>query len=132
MSGGAAAYLLQAAIAAEHARAPSWAATDWAAIVSLYDQLAAISPSPVVLVNRAVAVSFADGPAVALPLLDELATDPRLAGSHPLLIARADVYRRLGRTDDAVTLYRAALDLAATEPTRELLRRQLATLSETA
>lgn len=125
MSAGAAAYLLQAAIAAEHARAETWQATDWPAIVSHYDQLAALTQSPVVLVNRAVAVSFADGPAVALPLLDALAQDDRLASSHLLHAARADVRRRLGRMDEAAVLYRLALDLAATAPERALLRRRL-------
>src|SRR5690606_11315382 len=96
----AAAYVLQAAVAAEHARAPRWADTDWAAIVAHYDRLAALTRSPVVELNRAVAVSFADGPGVALPLLDRLAEDPRLARSHRLHAARADVRRRLGRTAD--------------------------------
>jgi RNA polymerase sigma-70 factor (ECF subfamily) len=126
ISAGAASYLLQAAIAAEHGRAATWADTDWPAIVSLYDQLASLTRSPVVLVNRAVAVSFADGPAVALPLLDRLAHDRRLAGSHLVPAARADMRRRLGQLDEAAELYRQALDLAATEPERALLRRRLA------
>jgi len=126
MGAGAAGYLLQAAIAAEHARARTWSATDWPAIVALYDQLAALTASPVVQVNRAVAVSFADGPAVALPLLDALAADPRLARSHLLHTARADVHRRLGDAGAAASHYRAALALAATEPERALLRRRLA------
>jgi len=128
MSAGAASYLLQAAIAAEHARAPSWTTTDWPAIVSHYDQLATLTRSPIVLVNRAVAISFADGPAVALPLLDELAGDDRLSGSHLLFLARADVRSRLGHPTEAAELYRAALDLASTEPERALLRRRLAEL----
>lgn len=129
MSAGAVAYLLQAAIAAEHARAASWTATDWPAIVAHYDQLAALTGSPVVAVNRAVAVSFADGPDVALPLLDGLADDPRLAASHLLHAARAEVRQRLGRLDDAAVLYREALALAATEPERAHLRRRLAELT---
>lgn len=133
VSAGAAAYLVQAAIAAEHARAPSWDATDWPAIVAHYDQLLALTRSPVVEVNRAVAVSFADGPDVALPLLDGLADrhagrDGPLAGSHLLLAARADVHRRLGRTAEAADLYRAALDHAPTAPERALLHRRLAEL----
>jgi RNA polymerase sigma-70 factor, ECF subfamily len=128
VSAGAVAYLLQAAIAAEHARAATWDRTDWSAIVSLYDQLAAVTRSPVVEVNRAVAVSFADGPDVARPLLDALAGDPRLAGSHLLPAARADVHRRLGHHDEAVALYRTALSLAGTEPERAHLRRRLAEL----
>jgi RNA polymerase sigma-70 factor (ECF subfamily) len=129
ISAGAAAYLIQAAIAAEHARAPSWDGTDWPAIVALYDQLLALTRSPVVEVNRAVAVSFADGPGVALPLLEALSTGGSpLAGSHLLHAARADVRRRLGRLDEAALLYRRALDCAATEPERSLLRRRLAEL----
>jgi RNA polymerase sigma-70 factor (ECF subfamily) len=125
LSAGAASYLLQAAIAAEHARAATWDGTDWPAIVGHYDQLAKLTRSPVVLVNRAVAVSFADGPAVALPALDELADDPRLATSHLLATARADVRRRLGRTAEAVSLYRHALTLAATAPERAFLQRRI-------
>jgi RNA polymerase sigma-70 factor (ECF subfamily) len=128
LSAGAASYLLQAAIAAEHARAESWEATDWPAVVRHYDQLAALTRSPVVLVNRAVAVSFADGPAAALPLLDELADDPRLAQSHLLPTARADVRRRLGHAAEAVALYRLALTLAATAPERAFLRQRIAEL----
>lgn len=124
----AAAYVLQAAVAAEHARAPRWADTDWAAIVAHYDRLAALTRSPVVELNRAVAVSFADGPAAALPLLDRLADDPRLARSHRLHAARADVRRRLGRTAEAAGLYRRALALAPTAPERAHLRRRLAEL----
>ncbi|MEZ5235660.1 MAG: RNA polymerase sigma factor [Acidimicrobiia bacterium] len=128
VSARAASYLLQALIAAEHARAPSWEHTDWAAIVRHYDRLAALTRSPVVLVNRAVAVSFADGPAVALPQLERLADDPRLAGAHQLHIARADVHRRLGRPAEAAALYRQALALAATKPERSFLERRVAEL----
>jgi RNA polymerase sigma-70 factor, ECF subfamily len=130
VSSGAVAYLLQAAIAAEHARAPTWDTTDWPAVVSLYDQLASLTRSPVVEVNRAVAVSFADGPDVALPLLEALTGDSRLAGSHLLHAARADVRRRLGQHDQAADLYRQALALAATGPERALLRRRLAELQD--
>lgn len=126
VSAGAAAYVLQAAIAAEHARAPAWRDTDWPAIVRHYDALASLTSSPVVLLNRAVAVSFADGPDAAVGLLDALAGDERLAGSHLLPAARADVERRLGRSEEAAALYRRALDLAVTEPERALLRRRLA------
>src|SRR5690606_6911148 len=119
----AAAYVLQAAVAAEHARAPRWADTDWAAIVAHYDRLAALTRSPVVELNRAVAVSFADGPAAALPLLDRLADDPRLARSHRLHAARADVRRRLRRTAEAAGLYRPALAPAPTAPEPEHPRR---------
>ncbi|HMJ78055.1 MAG TPA: DUF6596 domain-containing protein [Iamia sp.] len=123
-----AAYLFQAAIAAEHSAAPSWPATDWPAIVGHYDRLVAVTTSPAVLLNRAVAVSFADGPAVALPLLDALAADARLARSHRLALARADVHRRLGATDAARAAYEQALALGPTGPERRLIERQLADL----
>ncbi|HEX7133868.1 MAG TPA: DUF6596 domain-containing protein [Iamia sp.] len=123
-----AAFLFQAAIAAEHSAAPSWAATDWPAIVSHYDQLAALTTSPAVLLNRAVAVSYADGPAVALPLLDALADDPRLARSHRLALARADALRRLGSAADARTAYEHALALGPTAPEARLIQRHLADL----
>lgn len=101
MSASAAAYLLQASIAAEHARAAAWERTDWPAIVRHYDQLVELTPSPVVALNRAVAVSHADGPAVAAPLLARLAEDPRLARSTALALARADVAERSGDPDGA-------------------------------
>lgn len=123
-----AAYLFQAAIAAEHSAAPSWAETDWSAIVGHYDRLAAVSPSPAVLLNRAVAVSYADGPAVALPVLDALADDPRLARSHRLALARADALRRLGRTEPARQAYEHALALGPTAPEARLIHRHLTTL----
>lgn len=124
-----AAYLFQAAIAAEHSTAPSWEATDWAAIVGHYDQLVELTPSPVVLLNRAVAMSYADGPAVALALLDDLAADPRLVRSHRLALARADALRRSGATAAARTAYHEALALGPTAPEARLIRRQVATLS---
>jgi RNA polymerase sigma-70 factor (ECF subfamily) len=125
LSAGAAAYLLQAALAAEHARATTWEQTDWAAIVRRYDELARLTSSPVVAVNRAVAVSYADGPAVALPLLEGLADEPRLRGGHVVAVALADVHRRLGDAAAAAQHYRAAVETAGTEPERELLRRRL-------
>ena len=131
VSASEAAYLYQAAIAAEHATAPSWAATDWAAIVGHYDRLAELTSSPVVRLNRAVAVSFADGPAVARPLLDTLADDPRLAGSHRLALARADVERRSGDREEARRHYRRAVELASTEPERRLIDRHLRELDPT-
>lgn len=124
-----AAYLLQAAIAAEHARAPSWTATDWRAIVAHYDQLLVLTASPVVALNRAIAVSFADGPGAAAGLLDDLAGDPRLARSHLLRAARADVCERLGDRTGAVAAYREARALARTAPERAHLDRRLAALT---
>lgn len=125
MTAGAASYLLQAAIAAEHARAPSWDATDWPAIVHIYDELLALTASPVVELNRCVAVSYADGPDVALAELARLAEHPALARSHLLHAATADATARLGRTDEAADHYRRAIELAGTEPERAHLRRQL-------
>src|SRR4029079_16599313 len=91
-------YCLQAAIAREHVRAASPAETDWQTIARLYADLAAAAPSPVVDLNRAVAVSLAEGPEEGLALLDRLAAGPTLACYHLLPAARADMLRRLGRT----------------------------------
>ena len=90
-------YRLQAAIAAVHAAAPTWEATDWPRIAALYAVLARRAPSPVVELNRAVAVAFAEGPAAGLAVLDAVADDPRLARTHLLPATRADLLRRLGR-----------------------------------
>jgi RNA polymerase sigma-70 factor (ECF subfamily) len=97
--------------------------------VSHYEALARVSPSPVVLLNRAVAVSFADGPATALPLLERLVTDPRLAGSHLVPATLAELHERLGQHDRAEDHCRRALELATTAPERELLARRLADLA---
>lgn len=123
-----AAYLFQAGIAAEHATAPTWEETDWPSIVVLYDRLADLTDSPAVLVNRAVAVSFADGPAAARSILTDLAADPRLARSHRLAVARADVEHRLGDVERARAAYREALALDPTDPERRLVERRLADL----
>lgn len=128
MSAGAAAYLVQAAIAAEHARAPTWERTDWPAIVRRYDELAELTSSPVVALNRAIAVSFADGPAVAQPLLVELAGDPRLARSTALALALADVAERLEDPARARAHLGEAAALAATDPERAHVARRLAAL----
>jgi RNA polymerase sigma-70 factor, ECF subfamily len=126
-SGGRAGpYQLQAAIAACHARAPSAAATDWATIARLYSSLAAVVPSPVVRLNRAVAVGMAEGPAAGLALADELAASGELAGYHLLPATRADLLRRLGRLAEAADAYRDAVCLAATSPERRYLERRLA------
>jgi RNA polymerase sigma-70 factor (ECF subfamily) len=121
-------YGLQAAIAAVHAAAPTWEATDWRRIAALYAELARMAPSPVVELNRAVAVAFADGPAAGLAVVDAVAGDPRLARTHLLPATRADLLRRLGRRDEAAEAYRAALALAATGPEQAFLRRRLAQL----
>ncbi len=103
-------YRLQAAIAACHARAPAWEATDWAAIADLYGRLHALTPTPVIALNRAVAVSMAAGPAAGLAILDAL-EGPALAGYHHLAAARGDCLRRLGRWSEAAAAYRRARDL---------------------
>ncbi len=116
-------YQLQAAIAACHAIAPVAAATDWARIATLYDQLVGMVPIPVVRLNRAVAVGMAEGPAAALPLLDEL--DDELAGYHLLHATRGDFLRRLGRNSEAAAAFETAYDLAATDTERRFLRRRI-------
>lgn len=115
------AYTLQAAIAAQHARAPTFAATDWDAVVALYDALAQVAPSPVVGLNRAVAVLYADGPEAALAALAELGDDPRLQRYHLLPAARAEALQRLGRHAAAAAELRRAAELAPTERERRAL-----------
>jgi RNA polymerase sigma-70 factor (ECF subfamily) len=125
-------YRLQAAIAAEHARAESWPDTDWPRIAELYAVLADRAPSPVVELNRAVAVSFAEGPEAALAVLEPVAADPRLARGHQLPAIRADFLRRLGRDEEAAAEYRTALARARTAPERAFLSRRLDDLSRPA
>lgn len=122
-------YALQAAIAAVHDDAASVDTTDWPQVVALYDVLRTVSPSPLVDLNRAVAVAMAEGPSAGLALLDELAGDRRLAAYHLLPAARADLLRRLGRVDEAAEAYRAALALVGNEPERAFLARRLASLT---
>jgi RNA polymerase sigma-70 factor, ECF subfamily len=119
-------YQLQAAIAACHATAAEAAATDWAQIAALYQRLALLMPSPVVELNRAVAVAMADGPAAGLDLVADIEASGQLAGYHLVPATRADLLRRLGRWDEAVASYRAARDLAATDAERRYLDRRLA------
>jgi len=121
-------YAVQAAIAALHARAPQYAATDWPQIVGLYELLLRLHPSPVVELNHAAAVSMVDGPARALALLDALAARGGLEGYHLLPAARADLLRRLGRREEAGAAYRSALALAKLEPERRLLAKRLVEL----
>jgi RNA polymerase sigma-70 factor (ECF subfamily) len=123
---GFGAYALQAAIAAVHAEAPGAAATDWAQIVGLYDVLLRVEASPVIALNRAVAVAMRDGPAAGLALVEPLL--PLLPGYHAARAAAADLCRRAGRLDDARAHYRAAADLARQEPERAFLLRRLAEL----
>jgi RNA polymerase sigma-70 factor (ECF subfamily) len=123
-------YTLQAAIAAVHAQASDHAATDWAEIVGLYDALARLEPSPVVALNRAVAVAMRDGPAAGLALIDTLLASGELADYHLAHAARAELCRRAGRTADARTSYERALSLALQEPERRFLARRLADLPD--
>jgi RNA polymerase sigma-70 factor (ECF subfamily) len=125
-SGRAGPFTLQAAIASVHAEAPRAAATDWARIVALYDMLAQAQPSPVVELNRAVAVAMRDGPAAGLALIDAILDRGDLADYHLSHAARADLCRRLGRTSDARASYERALALARQEPERRFLERRLA------
>ncbi len=124
-------YALQAAIAAVHAEAPSWEATDWTEVVALYGVLAQVWPSPVVALNRAVAVGFASGPAAGLAALDALATEPQLAGYGYLPAARADLLRRLGRVAEARLAYTEALHLTDNAVERRFLAGRLAGLEGT-
>ncbi len=122
-------YTLQAAIAAEHARAKSTAATEWNRIVQLYDSLNELRPSPVVELNRAVAVAMRDGPAAGLALVDVLLARGELADYHLAHAVRADLCRRLGKTAEARNAYRQALALARQEPERRFLERRLVELA---
>jgi RNA polymerase sigma-70 factor (ECF subfamily) len=120
-------YQVQAAIAALHARAPRPEDTDWPQIAALYGALARMTPSPVVELNRAVAIAMADGPERGLPLIDALGN--QLADYHLFHAARADLLRRLGRPSEAAGAYRTALELAANPVERQYLRRRLAELA---
>jgi RNA polymerase sigma-70 factor (ECF subfamily) len=121
-------YTLQAAIASVHAEAPNAAATDWAEIVGLYNVLARVEPSPVVELNRAVAVAMRDGPLAGLTLIDAILARGDLADYHLAHSARADLCRRLGRTAEARAAYKQALALTQQEPERRFLARRLAEL----
>ena len=123
-------YTIQAAIAAVHAEAPSPEATDWDQIVGLYDVLARVSPSPVVELNRAVAVAMRDGPAAGLAVVDEILDRGDLEDYHLAHAVRADFFRRLGRTAEARASYERALELATQEPERRFLERRLDEVAE--
>jgi predicted RNA polymerase sigma factor len=114
-------YTVQAAIAACHSRARTFADTDWEAIVALYDALAQLAPSPVVLLNRAVAVLHADGPQAALDALEPVRADPRMARHHLLGAVLGDLLARLGRHAEAAAELERAAELAPTRRERTLL-----------
>jgi len=118
-------YTIQAAIAGVHAEAPTASATDWAQMVALYDVLARAQPSPVVALNRAVALAMRDGPLAGLELIDAILARGELSDYHLAHAARADLCRRLGRTADARESYRKALALTRQEPERRFLERRL-------
>jgi RNA polymerase sigma-70 factor, ECF subfamily len=124
-SGRFGAYTLQAAIAAVHAEAEHGAATDWRQIVALYNQLVRIQPSPVVHLNRAVAIAMSDGPAAGLRHIDALLEHGELANYYLAHSARADLYRRLGRTAEARSSYEKALALTQQEPERQFLQERI-------
>jgi len=124
------AYTIQAAIAAVHANAPNAAATDWAQIVALYDLLARVEPSPVVELNRAVAVAMCDGPSAGLALINAILGRGDLSDYHLAHAARADLCRRLGRRAEARASYERALSLTEQEPERRFLERRLAELPD--
>lgn len=121
-------YTLQAAIAAVHADAPSADKTDWSQIVALYDVLARVEPSPVIELNRAVAIAMRDGPLAGLELIDVILARGDLVEYHLAFSARADLCRRLGKTAEARASYQQALALARQEPERRFLEKRLAEL----
>jgi RNA polymerase sigma-70 factor (ECF subfamily) len=122
-------YTLQAAIAAVHAQASSPAETDWAQIVGLYDVLLRAAPSPIVELNRAVAVAMRDGPLAGVALVDAILERGDLKGYHLAHATRADLYRRLGRIAEARGAYERALELTRQEQERRFLERRLRELA---
>src|SRR5204862_1737749 len=121
-------YAVQAAIAAVHATASSAAETDWNEIVGLYDVLQRLEASPVIALNRAVAIAMRDGPAAGVRLIEAILARGELADYRPAHAARAELYRRLGSTEAARQAYRRALALTKQEPERRYLERRLADL----
>jgi len=122
-------FVLQAAIAAVHAQAPSYGETDWPQLLRLYDVLLRAWPTPVVALNRAVVLAMVDGTEAALAEIGAIEADGRLAGYRYLPAAKADLLRRLGRLDDAARAYRSALDLTAGDAERAFLARRIAEVS---
>jgi RNA polymerase sigma-70 factor, ECF subfamily len=121
-------YTLQAAIAAVHAEAATAAATDWREIIGIYDVLLRLEASPVIELNRAAAVAMHDGPEIGLALIDAILARGELADYHLAHSARADLCRRLGRTEEAIVAYERALALTTQAPERRFIERRLAEL----
>jgi RNA polymerase sigma-70 factor (ECF subfamily) len=119
------AYTLQAAIAAVHAQAESATVTDWRQIVTIYDRLVQVQPSPIVMLNRAVAITMCEGPEAGLTQIDAVLEHGELANYYLAHSARADLYRRLGRTDEARASYEKALALTQQEPERQFLQERI-------
>jgi predicted RNA polymerase sigma factor len=117
-------YALQAAIVACHATAAAYALTDWRRIEGLYAQLAALVRSPIIELNRAVAVGMAEGPAAALAIVDRLSREPTLKAYHLLPSVRGDLLQKLGRLDEARAAFELAADLTGNKRERELLKRR--------
>jgi RNA polymerase sigma-70 factor (ECF subfamily) len=118
-------YQLLAAIAACHATAPSAGDTDWVEVARLYEQLYRLVPSPVIALNRAVAIAMADGPAEGLALVDAIEAGGALSDYYLLPATRADLLRRLGRTEEAAVAYRHAIEMAPSEPERRFMHRRI-------
>ena len=125
---GFGAYTLQAAIAAVHAEAPSAGETDWREIVGLYNVLKQIYPSPIVELNRAVAVAMRDGPAIGLELIEALISQGQLVDYHFMYAAKADFHRKLGQLNEAIEAYQHALQLTQQAPERRFLQKRLTQL----
>ena len=119
-------YQLLAAIAACHATAPTAGDTDWVEVARLYEQLYRMNPTPVVALNRAVAIAMADGPAEGLALVDEVEAGGALSDYYLLPATRADLLRRLGRTEEAEVAYRHAIEMAPSEPERRFMHSRIA------
>jgi RNA polymerase sigma-70 factor (ECF subfamily) len=122
-------YTLQAAIAAVHAEATTAAATDWRQIIGIYDVLLRLETSPVIELNRAAAIAMHDGPETGLALIDAILARGELADYHLAHSARADLCRRLGRTEEAIAAYQRALALTTQAPERRFIERRLAELA---
>jgi RNA polymerase sigma-70 factor (ECF subfamily) len=123
-------YILQAAIAAAHAEVSHAAETDWTRIIGLFDLLMQIDPSPVVALNRAVAIAMRDGPKAGLSVIDSILSRGELSNYHLAYAAQADLYRRLGDTVQARAAYQRALKLTQQEPERRFLIQRLRELSK--